>query len=103
MSKTVWALLALIGVPLLHYVFMRIDLSLRNPEQMNQGGIPDTATTIFQYGSLLLFGGMVFLSLAQIDSLLIRLLIATLATVIAFIVMIVCWLRYVTGNCIDTL
>ncbi|MEM7698236.1 MAG: hypothetical protein AAF236_07525 [Verrucomicrobiota bacterium] len=99
----VWAISALIGVPLLHFIFMRVDLSLRNPDQMNQGGIPDTVITIFQFGSLLLFGGLVFLSLALLDSLLIRLLIATLATMIAFIVMIFCWLRYITGNCIDTL
>jgi len=99
----IWGLSALVGIPLLHFVFMRVDLALRDPEKMNQGGIPDCPTVIFQYGSLLLFGGFVFLSLSQIDSLLIRILITALATAIALLALMLAWLRYVTKNGIDTL
>lgn len=103
MSAVVSGLAALLGVPFLHAVFMKVDLSLRDPESMNQGGIPDRVTMIFQYGSLILFGFLIFLSLARIDFLAIRLLLSGVATVIAFVVMLFCWLHYITGNCIDTL
>jgi|APTNR8051073442_1049403.scaffolds.fasta_scaffold07681_3 hypothetical protein len=94
---------AWIGIPILHAVWMMIDWRLRDPNSPSAGGISSAVTTVFQWGSLAAFGILVFLSFARIEIVALRILLAVLATALAFGVMMFGWLRYITRNCIDTL
>ena len=99
----VFGIVAWIGIPLGHVVWMFLDLKLRNPDSIKDGGIPEMLTLCFQWTSLAVFGIMVFASLANISSRFWRVTGTVLATAIAFGLMGIGWLFYVTGNGIDTL
>lgn len=96
-------LFAWIGIPLIHAAWMFIDLKLRNPESIKEGGIPETLTLFFQWTSLGIFGILVFISLGNIDSPIWRVIVTLLAVGVAFALLIFGWLFYITGNGIDSL
>ena len=96
------SLVAWIGIPLLHAVWMMIDLNLRDPARPMVGGIPASATSAFQLISLVALCVLMYFSTAGLRSKLARAAIAVAATAIAFVLMLVGWLHYVISNGIDT-
>lgn len=102
-SSFIFALVAIIGFPLIHGLCMWIDWKLRDPEAPSTGGLSDQAISFFQWGSLICFGTVAFLALGRVEVVVLRLTFSMAATGVAFLLMCLGWFGYIVGKGIDTL
>lgn len=98
-----YGLLAFLGLPISHALWMALDWALRDPNSPAMGGISQNLTSGFQVGSLAIFTVLVFLSLGRIEMIFLRLFLSSLCTALAFVTLVFAWLYYIVGNGIDTL